>query len=63
MEKKSDGLPFKWGKRRGPCVENEDVQYYESFTYGGCEYRLYDCVSVGDDGRLDSPCVLCWQDH
>ncbi|KAG2316654.1 hypothetical protein Bca52824_019776 [Brassica carinata] len=58
MEKKSDGLPFKWGKRRGPCVENEDVQYYESFTYGGCEYRLYDCVSVGDDGRLDSPRVF-----
>ncbi|WZZ12268.1 hypothetical protein YC2023_105357 [Brassica napus] len=52
MEKKSDGLPFKWGKRRGPCVENEDVQYYESFTYGGCEYCLYDCVSVGDSPRV-----------
>ncbi|KAH0908673.1 hypothetical protein HID58_031994 [Brassica napus] len=52
MEKKSDPLPFKWGKRRGPCVENEDVQYYESFTYGGCEYCLYDCVSVGDSPRV-----------
>ncbi|RID43690.1 hypothetical protein BRARA_I00537 [Brassica rapa] len=52
MEKKSDGLPFKWGKRRGPCVEDKDVQYYESFTYGGCEYCLYDCVSVGDSPRV-----------
>ncbi|CAH8363188.1 unnamed protein product [Eruca vesicaria subsp. sativa] len=55
MEKKSDGLPFKWGKKRGPGgVENKDVQYYESFTYGGCEYCLYDCVSVGDDSKVDS---------
>ncbi|CAH8363187.1 unnamed protein product [Eruca vesicaria subsp. sativa] len=55
MEKKSDGLPFKWGKKRGPGgVENKDVQYYESFTYGGCEYCLYDCVSVGDDSQVHS---------
>lgn len=43
---KVNGLPFKWGKK---SVENKDVQFYESFTYGGCEYCLYDCVSVGDD--------------
>ncbi|KAL0718182.1 hypothetical protein Bca4012_067504 [Brassica carinata] len=56
MEKsvKVDGLPFKWGKKKGPCVENKDVQYYESFTYGGCEYCLYDCVSVEDDSKVDS---------
>lgn len=49
---KVDGLPFKWGKK---SVENKDVQFYESFTYGGCEYCLYDCVSVGgDSSKLDS---------
>ncbi|KAF8099334.1 hypothetical protein N665_0245s0013 [Sinapis alba] len=57
MEKsvKVDGLPFKWGKKRGGLgVENKDVQFYESFTYGGCEYCVYDCVSVEDDSKLDS---------
>ncbi|KAJ0253199.1 hypothetical protein HA466_0122660 [Hirschfeldia incana] len=55
MEKTSgnvDGLPFKWGKK---SVDNKDVQCYGSFTYGGCEYCLYDCVFVGDgSSKVDS---------
>ncbi|KAF8406987.1 hypothetical protein HHK36_006108 [Tetracentron sinense] len=34
---------FKWGKKKG-AVTNTEVQFYESFTYDGVEYFLYDCV-------------------
>ncbi|XP_068648865.1 protein ANTI-SILENCING 1-like isoform X2 [Aristolochia californica] len=35
---------FKWGKKRGVGGAKKDVQFYESFTYDGIEYFLYDCV-------------------
>lgn len=35
---------FKWGKKRGIGGKKRDVQFYESFTYDGVEYTLYDCV-------------------
>ncbi|KAH7574217.1 hypothetical protein JRO89_XS03G0266700 [Xanthoceras sorbifolium] len=35
---------FKWGKKRGIGGKKKDVQFYESFTYDGVEYTLYDCV-------------------
>ncbi|KAF9591555.1 hypothetical protein IFM89_004609, partial [Coptis chinensis] len=34
---------FKWGKK-GLAGKKKDVQFYESFTYDGVEYFLYDCV-------------------
>ncbi|ESQ32100.1 hypothetical protein EUTSA_v10005547mg, partial [Eutrema salsugineum] len=53
---KAEGLQFKWGKkRRIGVVEKKDVQFYESFTYGGSQYCLYDCVSFGDATKLDPP--------
>ncbi|GLT85402.1 hypothetical protein SLE2022_035920 [Rubroshorea leprosula] len=39
-----ENLEFKWGKKRGVGGKKRDVQFYESFTYDGEEYRLYDCV-------------------
>ncbi|KAG7550310.1 Bromo adjacent homology (BAH) domain [Arabidopsis thaliana x Arabidopsis arenosa] len=44
----SEGLEFKWGKKKGVGGKKKDVQFYESFIYDGDEYRLYDCVLVGD---------------
>lgn len=44
----AEGLEFKWGKKKGVGGKKKDVQFYESFTYDGDEYRLYDCVFVGD---------------
>ncbi|KAI3468239.1 hypothetical protein Pfo_024902 [Paulownia fortunei] len=35
---------FKWGKKRGIGGRKKDVQFYESFTYDGVDYALYDCV-------------------
>ncbi|CAA7025920.1 unnamed protein product [Microthlaspi erraticum] len=57
MEKSAevDGFGFKWGKKRGNGVENKDVQFYESFTYDGSEYSLYDCVLLGVASKPDSP--------
>lgn len=56
MEQSSKGedKQFKWGKRRVTGEEKKDVQYYESFTYGGSEYCLYDCVLIGDASKPDS---------
>lgn len=41
---KLDGAEFKWGKKRGIGGRKKDVQFYESFTYDGVDYALYDCV-------------------
>ncbi|KAL2544799.1 protein ANTI-SILENCING 1 [Forsythia ovata] len=35
---------FKWVNKRGHGGSNKDVQFYESFTYDGVDYSLYDCV-------------------
>ncbi|KAL3819025.1 hypothetical protein ACJIZ3_004930 [Penstemon smallii] len=35
---------FKWGKKRGVGGKKKDVQFYESFTYDGVDYILYDTV-------------------
>ncbi|KAL5710064.1 hypothetical protein ACHQM5_020672 [Ranunculus cassubicifolius] len=36
-------IDFKWGKK-GCGGKNQGVQFYDSFTYDGVEYSLYDCV-------------------
>lgn len=40
----SDEPDFCWGKKRRVGGKNREVQFYESFTYDGVEYALYDCV-------------------
>ncbi|CAH2073046.1 unnamed protein product [Thlaspi arvense] len=47
-------LEFKWGKKRGIGGVKKDVQFYESFTFDGDEYCLYDCVLVADPSEPDS---------
>ncbi|KAL5715537.1 hypothetical protein ACHQM5_017343 [Ranunculus cassubicifolius] len=42
---------FKWGKRRGIGGKKKEVQFYESFTYDGTEYSLYDSVYLYKDGE------------
>lgn len=50
----AEGLEFNWGKKRGVGGKKKDVRFYESFTYDGDEYSLYDCVLVGDPREPDS---------
>lgn len=49
-----DGYDFKWGIKRGMGRKNRDNQFYESFTYDGEEYFLYDCVFLYLDGHLET---------
>jgi hypothetical protein len=39
-----EDLEFKWGKKRGVGGKKKDFTFYQSFTYDGVEYELYDCV-------------------
>ncbi|XP_059461881.1 protein ANTI-SILENCING 1-like [Corylus avellana] len=39
-----EDLEFKWGKKKGVGGKKKDFQFYQSFTYDGVEYELYDCV-------------------
>ena len=51
---RDEGLEFKWGKKRRVGGKKKDVQFYESFTFDGDEYSLYDSVLVGDASEQDS---------
>ncbi|XP_057969119.1 protein ANTI-SILENCING 1-like isoform X2 [Malania oleifera] len=42
--KDKDNLEFKWGIKKGIGGPHGDIQFYESFTFDGEEYFLYDCV-------------------
>ncbi|KAL8537173.1 hypothetical protein ACS0TY_012380 [Phlomoides rotata] len=48
---KLDEVEFKWGKKRGVGGKNKEVRFYESFTYDGVEYALYDCVFMYKEGE------------
>ncbi|KAL4194659.1 hypothetical protein AMTRI_Chr05g60580 [Amborella trichopoda] len=41
---KEGNIAFKWGKKRGVGGKQQEVQFYESFSYDGVDYHLYDCV-------------------
>ncbi|XP_034695972.1 protein ANTI-SILENCING 1-like isoform X5 [Vitis riparia] len=45
---------FKWGIKSGMGGKNRDLQFYESFTYDGVEYFLYDCVYLYQTGQLET---------
>ncbi|KAF7812404.1 protein ANTI-SILENCING 1 isoform X2 [Senna tora] len=49
-----DEIEFKWGNKREDGVKNKDVQFYESFTYKGVEYFLYDCVYFYQAGDFET---------
>ncbi|XXG63286.1 hypothetical protein AAC387_Pa05g1518 [Persea americana] len=42
---------FKWGKKRGVGGPKKDIRFYESFTYDGIDYTLYDCVYLYKEGE------------
>ncbi|KAF8407040.1 hypothetical protein HHK36_006165 [Tetracentron sinense] len=48
---KVEKYEFKWGKKRGVGGKKKDIQFYESFTYDGVEYFLYDCVYLYKEGE------------
>ncbi|KAF7814445.1 protein ANTI-SILENCING 1 isoform X1 [Senna tora] len=49
-----DETYFKWGNKSEVGVKNKDVQFYESFTYKGVEYFLYDCVYFYQEGDFET---------
>ncbi|KAG5147809.1 hypothetical protein JHK82_014690 [Glycine max] len=44
-------IEFKWGTRKGLGGKKKDVQFYESFTYDGVEYSLFDSVFLYKEGE------------
>uniref|UniRef100_A0A803L5K5 BAH domain-containing protein n=1 Tax=Chenopodium quinoa TaxID=63459 RepID=A0A803L5K5_CHEQI len=49
-EGKLDEVDFSWGLKKGLGGKHGDVQIYNSFTYDGVEYFLYDSVYLFKDG-------------
>ncbi|XP_015573152.1 protein ANTI-SILENCING 1 isoform X2 [Ricinus communis] len=47
--KEDENIEFKWGNKRGVGGRKKDVQFYESFTFDGVEYMLYDSVYMYAD--------------
>ncbi|PHT35352.1 hypothetical protein CQW23_27152 [Capsicum baccatum] len=45
-------VEFVWGRKRGLGGKRKEVQFYESFTYDGMDYALYDCVYMHKEGEL-----------
>ncbi|XP_061339354.1 protein ANTI-SILENCING 1 [Gastrolobium bilobum] len=50
-DKGEEDLEFKWGKKKGVGCRMRDVQFYESFTYDGEEYTLFDSVFLYKEGE------------
>ncbi|XP_057427240.1 protein ANTI-SILENCING 1-like [Lotus japonicus] len=48
-----ESIEFKWGKKRGIGGKRKDVQFYESFTYDGVDYALYDTVYLDSGGEFE----------
>ncbi|XP_038693372.1 protein ANTI-SILENCING 1-like isoform X2 [Tripterygium wilfordii] len=47
-------IDFNWGTKGGVGVKNKDTQFYESFSYGGIEYCLYDTAFFHVDGHPEA---------
>ncbi|XP_059307065.1 protein ANTI-SILENCING 1 isoform X1 [Lycium ferocissimum] len=52
VQEKDEEVEFVWGKKRGTGGKKKEVQFYESFTYDGVEYSLYDRVYMHKEGEL-----------
>lgn len=51
---KEDVGEFRWGKRMGIGGLNGNISTYQSYTYYGIEYSLYDCVYLwGEPEELE----------
>ncbi|XP_024630969.1 protein ANTI-SILENCING 1 isoform X5 [Medicago truncatula] len=47
-------LEFKWGKKRGKGGKKRDTQFYESFTFDGEDYSLFDTVYLQNGNEPQS---------
>ncbi|XP_031377292.1 protein ANTI-SILENCING 1 isoform X2 [Punica granatum] len=45
----SENLEFKWGKKKGVGGKNKEVQFYESYSFDGVDYALYDSVYLYEE--------------
>lgn len=43
-QKEEETIEFKWLKMRGKGGKRRDTQFYESFTFDGTNYELFDVV-------------------
>lgn len=50
-EGKEDDLEFAWGRKKGVGGKKKEVRFYESFTFDGVEYTLYDSVYLYKEGE------------
>lgn len=61
-EAHEDHTEFNWGRQTGVGGPNKDFLFYGSFTHGGVEYFLYDCVYMWRDNELDiGKIVKIWE--
>ncbi|XP_054796577.1 protein ANTI-SILENCING 1-like isoform X2 [Prosopis cineraria] len=51
VDDKEENIEFKWGKMKARGGRNKAVIFYESFTYDGVEYSLFDSVYVYKEGE------------
>ncbi|KAJ9537745.1 hypothetical protein OSB04_030478 [Centaurea solstitialis] len=51
--KAAEEIEFSWGRKGGLGGKNLDRQHYESFTYDGVEYFLYDSVYMWSEGQQE----------
>uniref|UniRef100_A0A7C9EMD9 BAH domain-containing protein n=1 Tax=Opuntia streptacantha TaxID=393608 RepID=A0A7C9EMD9_OPUST len=49
----TDDISFSWGKKKGRGGAKKEVQFYESFTFDGVEYSLYDSVYLYKEGEQE----------
>ncbi|CAA7044148.1 unnamed protein product [Microthlaspi erraticum] len=45
---------FKWGEMKGLGQKDKNVKFYESFTFDGIEYRLFDCAYFCVRGQCET---------
>lgn len=61
-----ENVEFQWGKRKSIGGKKKDVTFYESFTYDGVEYFLYDSVYLYKEGEPEpyiGKILKIWQNH
>lgn len=59
-------LDFKWGIKRGRGGKKKEIQFYESFTYDGVYYTLYDTVYLYKESEPEpylGKLIKIWENH
>ncbi|KAK3026107.1 hypothetical protein RJ639_040779 [Escallonia herrerae] len=53
MEAKKEDIEFRWGCNKRIGGPNKDIQFFDSFTYDGVEYYLYDSVYMWRENEAE----------